>query len=31
VRQAADGSLYLLTDARDGRILRITPANNVSK
>ncbi len=28
VRQAPDGSLYLLTDARDGRILRITPANN---
>jgi glucose/arabinose dehydrogenase len=26
VRQAADGSLYLLTDARDGRILRATPA-----
>jgi glucose/arabinose dehydrogenase len=26
VRQAADGSLYLLTDARDGQILRITPA-----
>jgi aldose sugar dehydrogenase len=30
VRQAPDGSLYLLTDARDGRILRITPANNAS-
>jgi aldose sugar dehydrogenase len=28
VRQARDGSLYLLTDAREGRILRITPANN---
>jgi aldose sugar dehydrogenase len=27
VRQAPDGSLYLLTDARAGRILRITPAN----
>jgi glucose/arabinose dehydrogenase len=26
VRQAADGSLYLLTDARNGRILRATPA-----
>ncbi|HKY09084.1 MAG TPA: PQQ-dependent sugar dehydrogenase [Candidatus Binatia bacterium] len=26
VRQAPDGSLYLLTDARDGQILRITPA-----
>ena len=26
VRQAPDGSLYLLTDARDGHILRITPA-----
>ena len=26
VRQASDGSLYLLTDARDGRILRVTPA-----
>lgn len=25
VRQASDGSLYLLTDARDGRILRLTP------
>ncbi|HXV84345.1 MAG TPA: PQQ-dependent sugar dehydrogenase [Candidatus Binatia bacterium] len=28
VRQAMDGSLYLLTDARNGRILRITPAAN---
>ncbi len=28
VRQAPDGSLYLLTDSRDGRILRITPAAN---
>ncbi|MGH7930779.1 MAG: PQQ-dependent sugar dehydrogenase, partial [Candidatus Binatia bacterium] len=28
VRQAPDGSLYLLTDARSGRILRITPAAN---
>ncbi len=28
VRQAPDGSLYLLTDARDGRILRITPAGS---
>ncbi|MET0165055.1 MAG: PQQ-dependent sugar dehydrogenase [Vicinamibacterales bacterium] len=26
VRQATDGSLYLLTDGRDGQILRITPA-----
>lgn len=26
VRQAADGSLYLLTDSRNGRILRATPA-----
>ena len=26
VRQAPDGSLYLLTDARDGQILRATPA-----
>ncbi|MGH7845962.1 MAG: PQQ-dependent sugar dehydrogenase [Candidatus Binatia bacterium] len=26
VRQASDGSLYLLTDSRNGRILRITPA-----
>jgi aldose sugar dehydrogenase len=26
VRQAPDGSLYLLTDARNGQILRITPA-----
>ncbi|MGH7851802.1 MAG: PQQ-dependent sugar dehydrogenase [Candidatus Binatia bacterium] len=28
VRQAPDGSLYLLTDARNGQILRITPAHN---
>src|SRR5262245_39544961 len=28
VRQASDGSLYLLTDARNGQILRITPAAN---
>jgi glucose/arabinose dehydrogenase len=28
VRQAPDGSLYLLTDARNGQILRITPAAN---
>ena len=28
VRQAKDGSLYLVTDARNGRILRITPAAN---
>jgi glucose/arabinose dehydrogenase len=28
VRQAADGSVYLLTDAPNGRILRITPAAN---
>jgi glucose/arabinose dehydrogenase len=26
VRQAPDGSLYLLTDARDGQLLRVTPA-----
>ena len=26
VRQAPDGSLYLLTDARNGQLLRITPA-----
>jgi glucose/arabinose dehydrogenase len=25
VRQAPDGSLYLLTDSGDGRILRLTP------
>jgi glucose/arabinose dehydrogenase len=25
VQQASDGSLYLLTDARNGRIIRITP------
>ena len=30
VRQASDGSLYLLTDARNGRILRIRPVKNVS-
>ena len=28
VRQAPDGSLYLLTDARNGQILRVTPASN---
>jgi glucose/arabinose dehydrogenase len=28
VRQASDGSLYLLTDARSGQILRVTPAAN---
>ena len=28
VGQAPDGSLYLLTDARNGEILRITPATN---
>ena len=28
VRQAPDGSLYLLTDAGNGQILRITPAAN---
>jgi aldose sugar dehydrogenase len=28
VRPASDGSLYLLTDARNGQILRITPAAN---
>jgi glucose/arabinose dehydrogenase len=27
VRQTSDGSLYLLTDARNGGILKITPAN----
>jgi len=26
VRQSPDGAVYVLTDARDGRILRITPA-----
>jgi glucose/arabinose dehydrogenase len=26
VRQAPDGSLYLLTDSRNGQILRVTPA-----
>jgi len=26
VRQAPDGSIYLLTDARNGQILRVTPA-----
>jgi glucose/arabinose dehydrogenase len=26
VRQAPDGSIYLLTDARNGQVLRITPA-----
>jgi glucose/arabinose dehydrogenase len=25
VRMAADGTLYLLTDARDGKVLRIVP------
>ena len=28
VRQAPDGSLYLLTDARNGQVLRVTPAAN---
>jgi aldose sugar dehydrogenase len=28
VRQAKDGSFYLVTDARNGRILRITPASS---
>ena len=28
VRQAPDGSIYILTDSRDGQILRITPAAN---
>ncbi|HZA57364.1 MAG TPA: PQQ-dependent sugar dehydrogenase, partial [Candidatus Udaeobacter sp.] len=28
VRQGSDGSLYLVTDARDGQILRATPAAN---
>ena len=28
VRQSSDGSLYLLTDARNGQILRVTPAAN---
>jgi glucose/arabinose dehydrogenase len=26
VRQGPDGRLYLLTDSRDGRILRVLPA-----
>jgi aldose sugar dehydrogenase len=26
VRQGPDGSVYLLTDSRDGQILRVTPA-----
>ena len=30
VRQAPDGSLYLLTDARNGRLIRVRPANNAS-
>jgi glucose/arabinose dehydrogenase len=28
VRQAPDGALFLLTDARNGRILRVAPAGN---
>jgi len=28
VRQASDGSLYLLTDAGNGKILRVIPAAN---
>jgi glucose/arabinose dehydrogenase len=28
VRQAPDGSVYLITDARNGQILRITPAGS---
>ena len=28
VRQAPDGSVYILTDSRDGQILRVTPAAN---
>src|SRR5262249_60181860 len=28
VRQASDGSLYLLTDAGNGKILRVIPATN---
>jgi aldose sugar dehydrogenase len=28
VGQASDGSLYLVTDARNGHIVRITPAAN---
>ena len=31
VREAPDGSLYLLTDARNGRLLRATPAANRKK
>ncbi len=27
VRQASDGSLYLLTDSKEGRILQVTPAS----
>jgi glucose/arabinose dehydrogenase len=28
VRQAPDGSVYLLTDARNGQVLRVTPSAN---
>jgi glucose/arabinose dehydrogenase len=28
VRQAPDGSVYLISDARNGQILRITPASS---
>jgi glucose/arabinose dehydrogenase len=27
VAQGADGSVYLLTDSSDGRVLRLTPAD----
>ena len=27
VRMAPDGTLYLLTDARDGKVLRLVPAS----
>ena len=27
VRQAPDGTLWLLTDSRDGKVLRIVPVN----
>jgi glucose/arabinose dehydrogenase len=30
VQQAADGSLYLVTDARNGRLLRVTPGRVLS-
>jgi glucose/arabinose dehydrogenase len=31
VRQAPDGTLWLLTDARDGKVLRLVPANTRSQ